>query len=250
MNPLDALLAALAGLGAGFVNAIAGGGTLISFPALVALGLPTVSANVTSTVALVPGFMGGAYAQRAELRDYARHFRSLLVVSVIGSIIGAVLLLATDDEVFEGIVPWLILMACGLLAAQNAIRDRLDHRVVEPSAAMPAWGIGVIGLTAVYGGYFGAGMGVMLLAVLGVVFAAPLNRLNSLKQALQFAINGVAALWFAVAGPVNWGFAAAVAVGSVVGGSVGGRLVGRIDPTALRAVVIVAGVAIAISFWL
>lgn len=250
MTALDALLAALAGLAAGFVNAVAGGGTLISFPALVALGVPAVSANVTNTVALCPGYLGGAWAQRGELRDFTHHFRSLFAVVVVGSLAGAILLLNTSDDAFRAIVPWLILLACALLATQNLVRRRLAHRVVDESQPIPPWGLIAIGATAVYGGYFGAGIGVMLLAVLGVVFTAPLNRLNALKQALQLAINGVAAIWFVFTGPVHWGFAAAVAVGSLVGGSIGGRTAGRINPDVLRAVVVTAGVVIAVRFWL
>jgi uncharacterized membrane protein YfcA len=249
VTPTDAVLAALAGLGAGFVNAVAGGGTLISFPALVALGVPAVSANVTNTVALCPGYLGGAWAQRRELRDFAHHFRALFGVVLVGALAGAVLLLNTSDDTFEAVVPWLILLACALLATQNRVRARLAHRVVDESQPIPPWGLLAVGLTAVYGGYFGAGIGVMLLAVLGVVFSASLTRLNALKQALQLAINGVAAVWFVFTGPVHWGFAAAVAVGSLIGGSIGGRFAGRIDANVLRAVVVVAGVAIAVSFW-
>jgi uncharacterized protein len=249
MTALDAALAALAGLAAGFVNAVAGGGTLISFPALVALGVPAVSANVTNTVALCPGYLGGAWAQRRELRDFAHHFRSLFAVVIVGSLAGAILLLNSSDDAFRAIVPWLILLACALLASQPLVRRRLAHRVVHESQPIPPWGLMAIGATAVYGGYFGAGIGVMLLAVLGVVFSAPLNRLNALKQALQLAINGVAAVWFAFSGQVHWGFAAAVAVGSLIGGSIGGRTAGRINPDALRAVVVAAGVLIAVRFW-
>jgi uncharacterized protein len=250
VTPSDAALAAVAGVAAGFVNAVAGGGTLISFPALVALGVPTVSANVTNTVALCPGYLGGAWAQRRELQAFTHHLRSLLFVVVSGSLAGAILLLNTSDDAFGAVVPWLILFACALLATQDLVRTRLSARVVHESQPLPRWGLLAVGATAVYGGYFGAGMGVMLLAVLGIVFSTPLNRLNALKQALQLAINGVAAVWFSFTGSVQWGFAAVLAIGSLVGGNLGGRAAGRIDPNVLRTVVVAAGVVIAVRFWL
>ena len=240
-------LAALAGAGAGAVNAIAGGGTLISFPVLVGLGVGKVAANVTNTVALCPGYFGGAVAQRAELAKVTDRIARLGVAAGLGGLTGSVLLLATGEAAFTKVVPWLILLACGLLGGQNRLRAALrigqrDHTVSSPVGPMIA-----VFLAAIYGGYFGAGLSIMLLAVLGLAFADPLPRLNALKQVLSLIINVVAAIFFATSGKVQWTLAAVMAPASLLGGLAGGKLVGHIKPSVLRAVVVTYGTVLA--FW-
>jgi uncharacterized protein len=248
---LDLLAAGLAAFAAGMVNAVAGGGTLITFPALVALGVPAVSANITNTVALCPGYVGGAWAQRDDLRAFRRHFRSLFAAAVVGGLAGSILLLQSSEDLFRALVPFLILGACGLLALQDVLRRALQarrqprHR--QPARRHPAL-VGSVFASAVYGGYFGAGLGIMLLAVLGLAMDDTLTRLNALKQALSVAINVVAALFFVFSGKVYWGFAAAMAVGALLGGNAGGRIAGRLHPEVLRWVVVAFGVVVAISF--
>jgi uncharacterized membrane protein YfcA len=250
----DLLIAGAAGFAAGGINAVAGGGTLVSFPALVALGVPAISANVTNTVALVPGYFGGAYAQRRDLADFATHLRSLLVVAGVGGLIGSVLLVLSPESFFRGIVPWLILLACGLLASGEAVKRWLARRRAAQGRAHRPVGpvplhLAVLG-AAVYGGYFGAGLGIMLLAVLGLALDDPLPRVNALKQALSFVINVLAASFFVFSGKVVWTYAAVMAVTSLLGGNVGGRLVDRLRPTVLRAVVVVFGTLVALRMLL
>lgn len=239
-----------AGLAAGLVNALAGGGTLVSFPILTAIGLPPVAANVTNTVALCPGFIGGILAQRNDLRGQSGRLWRLLPVGIVGGVIGGVLLLTTAERVFRALVPLLILMACGLLAAQNRIRVWLTRRGMhagghashELLATIP------VGLGAIYGGYFGAGLGVILLATLGLVIDDSLVRINALKQAIALAVNFAAAIYFLFSGEVVWTAALVMAAGSIVGGSIGGRLAQRVPTEVLRGAVITIGVSVAIVY--
>ena len=182
-------LIALAGFAAGAVNALAGGGTLISFPALVAAGFPPLAANITSTIALCPGYLGATYAQRDDLRGQRARLSQLLPLSLLGGLLGAALLLHTGERRFTQAVPWLLLAACALLASQERIRSALAARsggVADRNrgcAGTPVAAPVVVGISAIYGGFFGAGMSVIMLAVLGLAFADPLPRLNALKQA-------------------------------------------------------------------
>lgn len=249
----EALIAGAAGFAAGAINAVAGGGTLVSFPTLVALGVPAVSANITNTVALVPGYLGGAHAQRRELADFASHLRSLLLVAGAGGLAGSVLLVMSPEEVFRDLVPWLILLACALLASGEWVKQRLAARRAARGVAHAVHPValhGAVFVAAVYGGYFGAGLGIMLLAVLGLLLDDPLPRVNSLKSALSLVINLLAAGFFVFSGKVVWGFAAVMAVTSLLGGSAGGRLATRLSPRVLRAVVVAFGVAVALRLLL
>jgi uncharacterized membrane protein YfcA len=249
------LLAGGAAAVAGAINAVAGGGTLVSFPTLLALGVPPVSANVTNTVALCPGYLGGALAQRSELAGQRARVRRLLVAAGTGGLAGSILLVVTSDELFRELVPWLILLATALLAFQDRLR-RLFRIGVTPgnkdapvaSSTDPSWLPIPVFVTAIYGGYFGAGLGIMLLAVLGLVIHESITRLNALKQVLALVINVVAAAFFVVSGKVYWGFAAAMAVGSLVGGHLGGRLAHRLDPKLLRIVVVAFGTVIGVVY--
>jgi hypothetical protein len=237
-----------AGLAAGLINAVAGGGTLVSFPVLVALGVPAVAANVTNTVSLCPGYLGGAWAQRATLTEQSARLRAMLGVAGVGGLVGSILLVSSSETLFRSLVPYLILAACALLAAQPTIKKRVGRR--QHHEARP-WGLlGAVFACAVYGGYFGAGLGIMLLAVLGIALDAALPRVNALKQALSLVINVLAAAFFVFSGKVHWHFAAIMAVTSLVGGNLGGRLVGKLNPSVMRVVVIVFGLAAAIKFWL
>ena len=243
-------LAGLAAVAAGCINAIAGGGTLLSFPALIALGVPEVTANVTNTVALCPGYLGGALAQRKDLAGQGRRLWLLLPAGIAGGIVGAVLLLFINGEVFRVLVPFLILLAVALLATQDHIREWLR---VRSSRARPGNGeengrgaLLPVGLAAVYGGYFGAGLSVIFLAVLGLVYDDNLTRLNALKQCVSLVVNVAAAVFFLFSGLVLWPVALVMAVGSLAGGAIGGSIVEHIDPRLLRWTVVIIGAAIGI----
>ena len=248
LNAPQHALAALAALGAGAVNAIAGGGTLISFPALVALGAGRVEANITNTVALCTGYFGGAVAQRDELRGERSRLARLCGAAGLGGLTGSVLLVVTGEAAFKRLVPWLILLACALLGGQRWIRKALRLGTGEHATRPPAVTLGATYLVSIYGGYFGAGLGIMLLAVLGLLFGDGLKRLNALKQALALVINVVAAAFFTFSGHVLWTVVAVMAPASLLGGVVGGRLVGHIKPTVLRAVVVTYGTALALWY--
>ena len=260
---LDYLAAGGAALAAGVINAVAGGGTLVSFPALVALGVPAVDANVTNTVALLPGYLAGSWAQRDDLRPQLRRAPALGAVAAAGGLVGSIVLVITPEKAFRLSVPYLILLSCVLLLAQDRVRDWLRRTQLAPAgadgAALPGSGSGLshhgvallvtVFVASVYGGFFGAGLGIMLLALLGLFTADALARVNALKQALSFVINLVAAGFFAFTGHVRWELVPVMAVASLVGGHSGGRLAQVIDATVLRWVVVVIGVGVAISFW-
>ena len=246
MTGLDFALLGLSGVAAGAANALAGGGTFISFPTLTAMGIPVVAARVTSAVALCPGYLGAAFAQARDLRGQGGRLWTVLPAGVIGGVIGGVLLLLTGDRVFRAIVPYLILGASVLLATQEPIRRWLIHRTEKAGAASrSAWWVGLpIGLASVYGGYFGAGLSVIVLAVLAVVMDDTLTRLNALKQSVSFSVNISAAIYFLFSGQVVWSSALVMAVGAVVGGILGGRLAGWVKPATLRWMVVVIGVVV------
>lgn len=240
-------LLGLAAMAAGAVNALAGGGTLITFPALTAVGLPAIAANVTNTVALCPGYLGATLAQANDLRGQARRMWIALPAGVIGGVAGGLLLLHTGERVFRALVPFLILLASGLLAAQEPLRAWLLRRT-EGKGAGPAselWTALPLGLASVYGGYFGAGLSVLVLAMLGLLLQDTLTRLNALKQAVAFSVNVATAVFFLFSGRVHWTAALVMAAGALIGGAVGGRLAGRIKPATLRRVVVAIGVAVA-----
>jgi uncharacterized membrane protein YfcA len=248
---MDAGMAALlgaAGFGAGAVNAVAGGGSLISFPALLAAGYPSIAANVTNSVALLPGYLGGSLAYRDELAEQRERIRALAPTSVLGAAAGAALLLVSPAALFEAVVPWLILAACLLLALQPraaAIAQR--HRERGDSNAALHAGLFVATL---YGGYFGAGLGIVLLALLGVLLPDDLQRLNALKGLLSLLVAGVSAAGFALFGPIAWDAALIVGATSLLGAVAGVRVARRLPAPLLRGVVIVfgAGAAIAIMW--
>lgn len=250
MTIIGYLLVALAAVAAGLINALAGGGTLISFPVLMAVGIPAVSANVTNTVALVPGYLGGTLAQSRDLQDQKKRLWTLLPAGLIGGLVGGVLLLRTGEKLFTDLVPFLILIASTLLAIQNPVRAWLARRIEQGKAAPASevWAFLPVFLGAIYGGYFGAGLSVIVLAVLGLVLNDNLTRLNALKQVIGFATNVAAALFFVFSGKVVWSVALVMALGALLGGWLGGRLAGRIKPATLRTLVVGIGFTVGIIY--
>jgi len=249
MDPSGGALLALAGFAAGAINAAAGGGSLVTFPALVAIGYPPLIANVTNNVAVSPGYVTGAWGYRGELRGQRRRIVPLAAVSALGSIVGVGLILISSQGAFEGLVPLLVLAACALLAAQPVIGRWLGERAGTHEHP----GIGSLmgqTLAAAYGGYFGAALGVAVLALLGVFFDDTLQRLNALKALLQLVIGATAALGFALLMPVAWGAAAIVGSASLAGGVVGARLAQKVSDRALRVGIVAYGVATAIWLFL
>lgn len=251
MSILELIAVGLAAVAGGFVNAIAGGGTLITFPMLTAVGVPPVIANVTNTVALCPGYIGGTFAQRRDLQGQGKRMRMLLPAGILGGITGGVLLLSTSDATFRKLIPYLILTAVILLAFQDRLRNAVMARMGGHGRTHPheAWSIPLIYLAAIYGGYFGAGLGVMMLAILGLVLDDSLTRLNALKQSLSFVINIAAALFFLFSGKVLWTAAAVMSVGALAGGVLGGRVASRIQPALLRWIVIAVGLVVAAVYF-
>ncbi|HEV7207527.1 MAG TPA: sulfite exporter TauE/SafE family protein [Mycobacteriales bacterium] len=251
MTPGAVALLGGAGFLAGTINAVAGGGSLISFPALLAVGVPSVPANVTNTVALWPGYAGSVVGYRAELSEERARTVALGLTSLVGAVLGAVLLLTTPASVFTALVPWLVLSACALLAVQPRVAAWVAGRAGErghDSFRLPLH-LGVLA-SSVYGAYFGAGLGVMLLGVLGILLADPLSKLNGLKNALSLSINTVALLAFVVFGPVRWLAVLVMAVTSLAGGFVGARLARRLSSRVLRIVVITFGVVVGVKLLL
>ncbi|HEX4754307.1 MAG TPA: sulfite exporter TauE/SafE family protein [Candidatus Dormibacteraeota bacterium] len=243
-------LVAAAALLAGAVNAVAGGGTLLSFPALLLLGFPALVANVTSTLGLVLGYAGGSVAYRAELSVQRERVAFLAPISVVGAVVGAFLLTHTSPAVFAAVVPWLILLACGLLLLQPVVTSRVRSRRPEHEQhRTPVLAIAQL-LGGVYGAFFGAGLGVMMLAVLGLFIRDDLQRLNALKGMMSLTINIVAAVYFALFGPVAWTAVAVMLPASAVGGFVGVMVARRLSATVLRAVVVAFGVAFAVHLLL
>ena len=236
-----------AGFLAGAVNAVAGGGSLISFPALLAVGQPAVTANVTNAVAVVPGYLGGTIGYRRELQGQRRRAVGLAATSIVGAVCGAILLLVSSEKLFKAIVPFLVLFSAALLAAQPLMSKltRGPRRGGEHTVRLHAMNFGA----AVYGGYFGAGLGIMLLAVLGLSIDDELQRLNALKGLLSLVIGLVAAAYFAIFGPVQWDAAAVMAVTSLGGGQAGVVLARRLDDRVLRWVVVAFGTAVGIALF-
>ena len=242
-------LLALAGFAAGAINAAAGGGSLVTFPALIAVGYPPLVANVTNNIAVSPGYATGAWGYRGELRGQRGRIAPLAAVSTFGSIVGVGLILVSSQQAFEGIVPFLVLAACALLAAQPAIGRRIGDRTGEGGRP----GVGALvgqTLAAVYGGYFGAALGVAVLALLGTFFDDTLQRLNALKALLQLVIGGTAALGFALLTPVAWGAVAIVGPASLAGGLVGARLAKQVSDRVLRGGIVAYGVVAAVWLFL
>jgi uncharacterized membrane protein YfcA len=245
---LEALGLAVAAFAAGAVNAVAGGGSLISFPALIAAGYPAKTANVTSTVALWPGSVGGSIAYREELSTQKERIKVLGAIAILGAIVGSILLLVSPPGVFKAIVPWLIFFACFLLLLQPRISAWVRaHRPRSADVKHPVELLVGEFIAATYGAYFGAGLGIVTLAILGIFLPDDLQKLNALKGLLALIINGIAMIIFAVFGPVVWSAALLMAACSWAGGYLGVRIARKFDPRVLRAIVLIAGFAAAIK---
>jgi uncharacterized membrane protein YfcA len=252
MSGPDIIPAGLAAVAAGAVNALAGGGTLITFPTLLAVGVPPIAANITNTVALCPGYLGATLAQLQDMRGQKGRLWLFLGAGVIGGVIGGILLLKTEERAFRILVPFLILLASCLLAVQGPIRAWLVRRQGKRPAkpASENWAAVPVGLAAIYGGYFGAGLSVIELSVLGLMVEDSMTRLNAIKQAIAFSVNCAAAVFFLFSGKVVWSIAFTMAAGALIGGVLGGRLASRIRPDALRWIVVTIGVAISIFYFI
>lgn len=247
-------VAAAAGVAAGGINALAGGGSVISFPALQYVGLPSLTANVTNIVALTPGYMAGSVGQRADLAGQGQRLRDLAAIAGSGGLAGSVLLVTVAAHTFSIVVPYLLLLACGSLALQVPARRLVERRRARRADAAGTGThrrlerLGVL-VCSVYGGFFGAGLGIMLLAVLGLFSEETLLRNNALKQVLSLVVSLLAAVALSASGRVTWAIAAVLAAASLVGGFLGGRAVRHLDPNVLRVVVVCYGVAAAIHSW-
>ncbi len=239
--------ASAAALVAGAVNAVAGGGTLITFPILTAIGVPAIRANATNTVSLGPGYIGGTYAQRRDLTGLSKPLRPQLIAAAIGGLGGSILLIVTSEAVFRQIVPFLILAACALLGFQDRLRTWLLSRSAS-SRAHRILEVGALAVAATYGGYFGAGLGIMLIAVLGLFSDLAFTRLNAVKQLLSVIINVFAAAFLVFSGRIEWTLVLVMAPASLVGGHFGGRLAGVLPPKKLRVFVIVFGIIVALIY--
>jgi uncharacterized membrane protein YfcA len=235
------LLVVLAGIGAGIFNGIAGGGTLVSFPVLLALGYPALTANVTSTVGIWPGYLGSVAGFNAEIADQRARVIQLMPIAIGGAVVGAVLLLTTSSQSFSRAAPWLVLTASFLFAIQPVLSRRLSNR--RDQRLHRAILIVGIAVASVYGGYFGAGMGVLLLAVLGIALPDTLARTSGLRSMLSVVVNGVAALVFVIHARLVWDVVGLLALGSLIGGFVGARIARRVPTLALRIIVVLIGTA-------
>lgn len=250
MDYWQVLVVAAAAFAAGLINSIAGGGTLVSFPALLWIGRDPVLANATSTVALWPASLAGVYGFRRELKGGARLFLLFGVPSLLGGVLGAVLLLRTPSETFARLIPFLILFATLLLAAQEPISRKLGK--AEDAPRSRAWWAGAVAfqfLVGVYGGYFGAGIGILMLAALGLLGFSDIHRMNALKNLLAICINGVAAVYFIASGAVIWSDVLVMTFAAIAGGYTGARLAYRLGRRFVRVAVIVIGLIMSISLF-
>jgi uncharacterized membrane protein YfcA len=242
----------LAGIAAGAINTVVGSGTLITFPTLLAIGIPPVTANVSNTLGLVPGSLSGAIGYRRELVGQRPRLLRLGVASVLGGTTGAVLLLVLPAAAFDAIVPVLIALGCILVVAQPAISRRVEARAQARGQARPEhgalWVWGLVCLAGVYGGYFGAAQGVLLMAILGVGLTESMQRNNATKNVLALLVNLVAAIVFVFVADMNWAVAGLIALGSVIGGQIGATVGRRLPSWALRAFIVVVGVAALTQF--
>lgn len=232
----------LAGAAAGGINAAVGSGTLVTFPVLLAVGYSPLTANVSNTLGLVPGSVAGAIGYREELRRHRDRVVRFAGASFTGALVGAVLLLTLPEGAFEVIVPVLVAIAVLLVALQPLLAKRLAGRA-EATTRGTGLLLGAIFLTGVYGGYFGAAQGVILLGIMGLLLPLGLQEINAIKNVLAGLVNAVAAVVFVFAADPAWAPVALIAVGSAAGGTVGARLARRLRPEVLRGVVVVVGLA-------
>lgn len=246
MTAGEASLLTAASAVAGVINAIAGGGTLITFPALMACGLSPVTANMTNSVALFPGALSTVYALRKELGGAGPWLRVLLPVAVIGALCGAALLMVTPAKTFAAIVPFLILLATGLLAFQAPLQ-RVLRRIRPAGEVQPGWRPGFVAfqfLLGVYGGYFGAGLGIMMISGLSLLGLTNIVQTIVLRNICAVAVNGIAAAYFIAVAPVSWPHVGAMFIGQLIGGYAGGRLSRALPATLVRSIIVTVGLAL------
>ena len=247
MTTFDIILLLLAGFGAGIINAIAGGGSFLTFPALVFTGVPTIAANATSAVAVFPGYLSGALGFLKELKTHPRRQIAILIgMSILGGVMGSLLLLVTPASVFSFVIPWLLGFATLLFA--------FGKQVSAWAAGRSGQG-GFIGhfatlVVCIYGGYFNGGLGIVLLALFSALGMRDLNLMNGLKNIMSFALSGASVVTFAIAGIVVWPQAVVMMVAATAGGFVGAKLARRMSATLVRMIVVVIGVTMTAIFWM
>ncbi|HEX5541951.1 MAG TPA: sulfite exporter TauE/SafE family protein [Micromonospora sp.] len=243
MDLLEAALLIAAGLSAGTVNAIAGGGSIITFPALIAVGLPPIAANVTNSLSVFPGYLASVAGSRTDLPEF-RRLAPLLPTAVLGAVAGSTLLLLTPPRAFELVVPFLVLAATALLAFQDRLRRLVGYPRDLPPRRRTLLLQGMVALGALYGGYFNAALGIMFVAVLALVLDEALRRINAIKNVLSTLVGVTAVAIFATFGPVNWAGVAVLAPATIVGGYTGARLARRLPSGVLKVIIVGLGTAV------
>lgn len=246
---LSWILLGLAAVAGGLINALAGGGTLVTFPALTLLGVPPVTAGVTNTVAMAPGYLGGAWAQRAELGHSRRRLAGLVPAAVVGSLAGGYLLSRAGNATFGTLIPWLLLFATVLMLAGDPLKKALFAKAADRKPA--AWpGVLAVLAVSVYGGFFLAGFSVIVLSVLALFYDDGIRRANALKQAVSFVVSLSASVYFALSGRVDWPLALFMAGFTFLGGWIGGKLVGKIPQRPLFWIAVGAGATATVYYFL
>jgi uncharacterized membrane protein YfcA len=252
MNVLHSVVIFAAAFAAGMINSVAGGGTLITFPSLIAYGIPSVVANATNTAVVWPGTVSSALAYREDLTREKQLLTVLLVPSFIGGLLGAVVLVVTPERVFAIIVPFLVLFATVIFAASDWFKKFADRNANKATHnervgwVNGLWGFFFQLFVATYGGYFGAGMGILMLASLSVMGLRDIHRMNALKTVLGSTINGIALVYFIVRGLIVWEIALMMAVGAIIGGYAGARLAKRVDQRLLRTFIVIVGLVVSV----
>lgn len=254
MTGVESLLILAAGLVAGILSSTVGVASLVSFPALVAAGLPPVLANVSNTIGMTPAGLSGSFGYRRELRAHPGITVAMLATCAVGGVLGAALLLSLPSQVFEFVIPWLILFTCLLVGLQPFVKRWVRERRGDDERSGPRNRLGPVTagfatLTGVYGGYFGAGAGVMMMAVLGFGTDLEFRIVNALKTLALLSSNLVATAIFLVVAQIDWPSVLTLAAGSVVGGFVGAKIGNRLPEPALRVAVVVAGIVAAWRLW-
>ncbi|TFC59716.1 sulfite exporter TauE/SafE family protein [Cryobacterium sp. TMT2-15-1] len=259
MTLLEGSIILIAGLAAGVINVVAGAGTLITFPVLLALGVPPITANVSNTVGLIPASIAGAHGYRRELRSQWRPVAVMAIFSAVGGIVGGLLLLTLPAQAFAGVVPFLLLLAAVLSAIQPRVAGFVRRKAAAPAGTLLTKTdtrpltlgliLGVLA-TGVYGGYFGAAQGVVLLALLGILWSTDMHRANGAKNVLAGVANIVSAIIFISSGTVDWKIALLIGIGSAAGGWLGARIGRTLSAPVLRTILVVVAVTAAVVLFL